>query len=550
MNSPASLTDKTLLPASLGRLVSLVESEEAMTPRRARALILEAGLKPEDLQGWANFDHSAGDSYGRQQVFDGGHFEMMVMSWQPGDCSGIHDHGHTQWGAVQVFGPAEHAVFLVQDGEIKTLTRTKLKPGQVLAVGHELVHQMRNPSDSNFLTFHLYGTRDRRQNITGDARVFALEADVIQRTDGGVFYALPESKINSRESGPQPDFMTWIRHFTELLRRLVLIQNTDGEMPKRYNKGLELRDRLFDKSNWDWFEDDLMGHVDELTGHVEEMGYWKLLRTELNAAADIQKYLLHAAEDEDPFSTYAELYDDVIGKPCLEEFIAGYLRFFFRTYQVEPRESRLLSIGCGTGIVEQFLIDELGMPHDNLLGIDKSEPMVRVASRRIRAECKDLLDGADRSWDLTFCGLNVFQYLWPEQLERGIEMAAHLTRPGGYFIGDFITPDHIRIYPHVLRSRCGKVISLRQPVLIEQENSTFQQSEIINVNRKADKMIITYEGKHVRFLPSLWRLRRLFESTFGGEVDVYDAVTLKRIEGHADTCPSTRILIVARKNSI
>ncbi len=548
MVSTATVKDKALLPESIQRLIASIESEQDMTPYRARELLLEAQLKMEDLEAWADYDHPAADSYGRRLVYDGGYFEMMVMSWLPGDCSGIHDHGHTQWGAVQVFGPAEHAVFLMQDGAISTLSRNKVKAGQVLAVGHQLVHQMQNPTNIKFLTFHLYGTPEPARPITGGARVFVIESNEIQRTDGGVFYALPEEQITAKEPGPRPDYMTWLRDLVELLKRLHRTQSA-GPLPGNWEtRQKELQQKLFDVKNWDWFVRDLMYNVDEETGFVLDAAVYNLLRKELTEAAEVQKHILFLhQETEDPFFTYAELYDDVVGLPCLYEFIAPYLKFVIGKYNLDLENDRLLSIGCGTGVVEDYLIRECGMKKDNLLGIDKSEAMIQVASRRIQAEVKDLLALSGQSWDLSFSGLNVFQYLAPEQLEQAIEVTAQITRPGGYFFGDFITPDHIRIYPHVIRSQSDSVISLRQPLLIERGNSTYQQSEIINVNRQSGKLLVTHEGKHVRFLPSLWRLRKLFERTFEGPVDVYDAVTLKPIERKADTCPSTRILIVAQR---
>ncbi|MFQ5451489.1 MAG: methyltransferase domain-containing protein [Nitrospinaceae bacterium] len=547
MKLTASVTATAPLPAALQQLIHWVKSERTMSPHKARDLLLQGDLKMEDLEPWAEYDHPAENSYGRRLVFDGGFFEMMVMSWDPGDCSAIHDHGHTQWGAVQIFGPAEHAVFLVQDGEIKTLNRTKMKAGQVLAVGHQLVHQMHNPTNFRFLTFHLYGNHERNHSVTADARVFVLDEHRIQRTDGGVFFALPPAAVQRIEPGPRPDFMTWLRDIVELLKRLHRMKTESPRDERWVRREKDLQEKLFDKSSWDWFEGDLMKNVDEKTGHMEDMGFWSLLRKELTAAAQVQKHLLFTQEDGDPFFTYAELYDDVVGLPCLEEFIAGYLRFVIGRYRLNLREKNFLSIGCGTGAVEEFLIKELGVAKGRLLGIDKSEAMIQVASRRIHAEAKDLLSLSGQSWDFTFCGLNVFQYLAPEQLEQAIAVTARITRPGGYFIGDFITPDHIRTYPHVIRSKNGGVISLRQPVLVERGNCTFQQSEIINVNRLSNRLRITDEGKHLRFLPSLWRLRRLFEKNFQGTVDVYDALTLNPIEKDADTCPSTRILIVAQR---
>ncbi len=541
--------NKHRLPFAIQDLIRMLEEAKDLTPRKARGLLISANLQQEDLEPWAEFEHPIRDCYGRKLIFDGGYFEMMAMSWTPGDVSAIHDHGYTEWGAVQVFGPAEHAVFLVQDGEMTTLSRAEVKPGEVMAVGHQLVHQLGNPSNTNFMSFHMYGCYGRSKGgITADARIFDLAENTVQRTDGGVFFAMPENQIKRREEGPHPDYLTWLRNVIELKNRIDRIRrhmDLPADLEERDSAVIE---KLCDPSHWDRFVNDLFLHVDPRTGHMKDMGYWRLIRNELIAAAKVQKSLLFSDDEGDPFYTYAELYDDVIGQPCLDEFIAEYLQFVFDKYKIDRHTAKLLSIGCGTGIVEEYLIQKMGLSGDRLLGIDKSEAMVKVASRRITARAEDILAMSDQTWDITYCGLNVFQYLSPEQLDGALSVTAQITKPGGYFIGDFITPDHIRTYPHVVRSKSGNVISLRNPVLIEEENYTFQQSEILNVSRNNDRLLITNEGKHLRFLPPMWRLRREFEKAFQSKVDIYDAVTLNPIGDKADTCPSTRYLLVAQKN--
>ena len=540
--------NKHSLPFAIQDLIRTLEETKDLTPRKARELLLSANLQAEDLEPWSQLEHPIRDSYGRKLVFDGGYFEMMAMSWTPGDFSAIHDHGYTEWGAVQVFGPAEHSVFLVQDGDITTLSRAEVKPGEVMAVGHQLVHQLGNPSNTNFMSFHMYGCHEKSKGgVTADARIFDLEEGSVQRTDGGVFFAIPENQIKRRDTGPHPDYLTWLRNVIELKNRIDRVKR-HMELPA----DLEQRDealvqKLCDTSNWQRFLNDLFPHVDANTGHMKDLGYWRLLRNELIAAAKVKKALLFPDDQGDPFYTYAELYDDVVGQPCLDEFIAEYLKFVFETYKIERDRTKFLSIGCGTGIVEDFLIKQMGLSGERLLGIDKSEAMVQVASRRITAKAEDILALSDQSWDVTYCGLNVFQYLSPEHLDEALAVTAKITKPGGYFFGDFITPDHIRTYPHVIRSKTGNVISLRNPVLIEQGNCTFQQSEILNVSRSNDRLLITNEGKHLRFLPPMWRLRQEFEKAFKGKVDIYDAVTLQPIGAKADTCPSTRYLLVAQK---
>jgi SAM-dependent methyltransferase/predicted metal-dependent enzyme (double-stranded beta helix superfamily) len=539
---------KDELPESIQGLISEIESEKEMSPRRAREILQNANVAENDIKKWAHFDHPVSDSYGRKLVYDGGHFEIMAMSWVPGDYSAIHDHGFTQWGAVQIFGPAEHAAFLAQDGEIHTLNRSVVQPGIVLGVGHQLVHQMGNSSDERFMSLHMYGSYDRKSDITADARVFDLNENRIQFTNGGVFFGLPEEAIQRREKGPDPDFLTWLRNTVEQLYRLGKIES-ESERSNLATRKKSLANSLFSRDNWDWLEGDLTDRLDPITRHMDDLGYWKLIRQELIATAFLEKRLLHFEEEEDPFYTYAELYDDVIGRPCLEEFIAKYLDFFFETRSIDPKKIRLISLGCGTGVVETYMIQELGVRHENLLGIDLSEAMVRVAQRNIQAKAADILSlkVPDTPWDIAFSGLNVFQYLPAEHLEPAIHKTVELVRDGGYFVGDFITPDHVRYYPHVVKSKSGKVLSLRKPVLVEQDQRTFQQSEIININRNTDKMIVTYEGKHMRYLPALWRLRQAFEKAFKGKVEVFDAVSLTPVENHADTCPSTRYLVIAQK---
>ena len=73
------------LPASLRRLKNIVEHDGISTPAEAGSALEAAEVAVEDLRPWANFDHPAGDSYGRKLVAQGENFELMVMSWLPGD---------------------------------------------------------------------------------------------------------------------------------------------------------------------------------------------------------------------------------------------------------------------------------------------------------------------------------------------------------------------------------------------------------------------------------------------------------------------------------
>lgn len=534
------------LPKALQYIARQLESERALNPADMRKIILEANVQAADIAPWADFDHPASDSYGRKLIYQGNHYEIMAMSWMPGDFSGIHDHGYTEWGAVQVFGAAEHATFRIEEGQMTTLSRFQFETGDVVGVSHSLIHQMGNPTDRPFLTLHVYGQPESIENVTGDAKVYDLENNTIQRVDGGVFFALSEEAVKWTEPGPSADFPTQLRYQVELVRRLQ--QMSDSGTPNAKDKLEAAVQRLFSDDSHAKLLRGLEAHTDE-KGHTAHSIFWRTLNQELQAAAKLQRELTEAQRESDQFHTYAALYDELICRPCLEGFIAGGLRFFQQHFVADFSDKRFLSIGAGTGLVERYAIDELGVPYSHLLGIDLSQAMVKEARNRIRAEQGDILAfGAEgQQWDIAFTGLNVFHYLPSDHLQAAIEKTAHLVKPGGYFLGDFITPDHIRWYPNVIYSKDQSIISLRTPQLIEEDGRMYQESEILNIEFRDGQMNLNYAGKHKRFLPPMHRVRSYFEQAFGGKVVLYDAYGLEPIPELADSCKSTRYFVVAQK---
>ena len=211
------------LPPSLDRLLKNIRASAMLTPEIARQCAIEAKIEVRDLLPWADFKHPVADSYGRQLVYDGGTFEIMVMSWLPGDFSAIHDHGATEWGAVQCFGEAEHYTYKLENGILSTLKRTDYIPASVKQVDSDLIHQMGNPGEAPFLSLHIYGSESSEGGVTSNARIFDLFEGSIQLTDGGVFFGLPESQINQRIYGLRGDVETTLRHHRQMRDRFYRI---------------------------------------------------------------------------------------------------------------------------------------------------------------------------------------------------------------------------------------------------------------------------------------------------------------------------------------
>lgn len=198
--------DSTLSwPASLQALIQQLKDIRQPTRDGLRQGLAGCEIKASDLTPWATPHHSPTDSYGRRLVWHGGHVEVMVMTWLPGDYSAIHDHGSALWGAVQCFGEAKHQSFELQGDLISRKAEQPFAPQQIRVIESGLIHQMGNAGQSTFLSLHVYGTNSPCSKITGSARIFNVPEGCIQTTDGGVFFDLPEEQVLSCRTGLKAD---------------------------------------------------------------------------------------------------------------------------------------------------------------------------------------------------------------------------------------------------------------------------------------------------------------------------------------------------------
>lgn len=308
---------KEQLPTGLKELVCQIETEQKLTPSLAQGLLTKIPLTADELMPWADFEHPADDSYGRKLVYHGDFFEIMVMSWRDGDVSAIHDHGNTQWGAVKLFGQAEHAVFNIDEkNRLQTCNRVLCEPGTILAVNHDLIHQMGNFGKPNYLTLHLYGAYEQKGKVTANSRLYELDENRIQISSGGMFFELPESEIHEYKPSPKPFFPTWIRHQVELLRRLI--QKNPTDISKRKNR---LVKELFQEETWQHLRDELSELGEKEPARMNS--YAKTLSNELFATAKMQLKL--ANEEMYCVSEFKNELSDLLQENKKDSFLTHYL---------------------------------------------------------------------------------------------------------------------------------------------------------------------------------------------------------------------------------
>lgn len=209
------------LPKNLETLKTLlsdaIDRNEKMTASKVKGFVEQAQVQIEDLKSFADFDHPVEDGYGRKMIFDGGKFEIMAMSWNPGDYSSIHNHGYTQWGVVQTFGNAHHFIYQNKDNELRFAIKEILPKGGITKIVNATIHQMGNPSTRPFMTLHIYGFNEDAGCITGDAKNYELEYDRVNHTTGGAFFNLPEDQIYDFEPCPVPTDDVFINYAKLLL---------------------------------------------------------------------------------------------------------------------------------------------------------------------------------------------------------------------------------------------------------------------------------------------------------------------------------------------
>ena len=196
------------LPKSLETLKTLIQDaidrDEKINAGRIKEFVELAKVHEDDLIAYADFDHPIEDGYGRKMIYDGGKFEIMAMSWNPGDYSSIHNHGYTQWGVVKVFGNAHHFIYQNKDGVLSFSKKEILTTGAITKVVNAMIHQMGNPSTGRYMTLHIYGCNEKDGDVTADAENYELEFDRVNHTTGGAFFNLPKDKIYNFEVGPNP----------------------------------------------------------------------------------------------------------------------------------------------------------------------------------------------------------------------------------------------------------------------------------------------------------------------------------------------------------
>lgn len=221
---------KSSLPASLQRLIDAIEDESNIDSGRLMHHIQEAGLMKADLLALSNFDHPAGESYGRNRIYEGVNFSIYLMSWAKGDFTGIHSHGLTEWGAVSFFGVMDHRLYKLDDNKIVLADKGTVPLGAVVPVSGDLIHAMGNINREPVMSLHIYGWKKSGSNPSDNSQLFELEKKQVRTTNGSAFLNIKADLCSGTTAGISTDIETISDYFT--LIRPFYKRNDNTEMVK------------------------------------------------------------------------------------------------------------------------------------------------------------------------------------------------------------------------------------------------------------------------------------------------------------------------------
>jgi len=110
---------------------------------------------PDEL---VRYQHWSSEKYTRTRFYDGPRFEILVLCWNEGQMSPIHDHARSICSMLVLEGAATTTMFEVRDGALVEEATTVLAERQLTTVYGGDIHRVGNPKGSGqrLITIHFY----------------------------------------------------------------------------------------------------------------------------------------------------------------------------------------------------------------------------------------------------------------------------------------------------------------------------------------------------------------------------------------------------------
>ncbi|HEX2229949.1 MAG TPA: cysteine dioxygenase family protein [Candidatus Binatia bacterium] len=151
---------------SLSQLIEVLQDNHSvMTPARMRETLERLVISGDELKPYALFSDRR---YARNLVYKNPHFEIMVMCWNAGQRSSIHDHAGSLGGIKILEGELTECLFArAANGMIKSLSSADYPLEGSRVEETSLIHQISNlqGNHARAVSIHIYVPPLLRMNV-------------------------------------------------------------------------------------------------------------------------------------------------------------------------------------------------------------------------------------------------------------------------------------------------------------------------------------------------------------------------------------------------
>ena len=124
-----------------------------LTAQEMEAIARSADLKTLDLSGYRRFQD---ECYARNTVLLNDQCELVVICWQPGQMSAIHDHGSSYCLYLVVEGTMVEERYRLEGGKPVKQDERSFRRGDITIAAGDSVHRINNRGDNPLVTVHIY----------------------------------------------------------------------------------------------------------------------------------------------------------------------------------------------------------------------------------------------------------------------------------------------------------------------------------------------------------------------------------------------------------
>ena len=151
---------------SLSGLITVLQGDASvMCPARMQDILERLVIPTEEIQGYTLFSETR---YARNLFYKTAEFEIMVMCWNAGQRSSIHDHAGSLGGLKILHGELTESLFeKAPTGMIKSMTSADYIGGDIRVEETSLIHQISNlqGDKGKAISVHIYMPPLVRMNV-------------------------------------------------------------------------------------------------------------------------------------------------------------------------------------------------------------------------------------------------------------------------------------------------------------------------------------------------------------------------------------------------